>query len=208
VQAYPESLLAKLADNEDDGVMEEKTDAIRLDRDPAVFAHVLKLLDKPLEAVETEALREELDFYGLLPSSTMLPASMVADMCSRDAENAVSSIVDQMGVLMNEKLADNKRNVAVGHQLTFLLTNPTNAWSEVQVRNAPNTWTPKDVKWINPLPPHIQQPLETRLRSLGYTVKIDLSSNINFPRITVSWAPVTATRPSARSVSPLSTPSA
>jgi hypothetical protein len=89
VQAYPESLLAKLADNEDDGVMEEKTDAIRLDRDPAVFAHVLKLLDKPLEAVETEALREELDFYGLLPSSTMLPASMVADMCSRDAENAV-----------------------------------------------------------------------------------------------------------------------
>jgi hypothetical protein len=63
VQAYPESLLAKLADNEDDGVMEEKGDTIRLDRDPTLFAHVLqRFMDKPLEAVEPDALREELDF--------------------------------------------------------------------------------------------------------------------------------------------------
>jgi hypothetical protein len=43
VQAHPESFLAKLADNEDDGVMEEKAHTIRLDRDPTLFAHVLKL---------------------------------------------------------------------------------------------------------------------------------------------------------------------
>ena len=46
MQAYPESLLAKLADNEDDGVMVAK-DAIPFDRDPTLFAHVLKLFDKP-----------------------------------------------------------------------------------------------------------------------------------------------------------------
>ena len=43
VQAHPESFLAKLADNEDDGVMEEKAHTIRLNRDPTLFAHVLKL---------------------------------------------------------------------------------------------------------------------------------------------------------------------
>jgi hypothetical protein len=101
VQAYPESLLAKLADNEDDGVMEEKTDAIRLDRDPTLFAHVLKLLDKPafleVDQAVAEELREELDFYGLLPCSTMLPAAAFAVPYSRLLESVVSSIVQSDG---------------------------------------------------------------------------------------------------------------
>jgi hypothetical protein len=53
VQAHPESLLAKLVDDaaETDGVLVEKVDgqpaAIPIDRDPTLFAHVLKLFDKP-----------------------------------------------------------------------------------------------------------------------------------------------------------------
>jgi hypothetical protein len=187
VQAYPESLLAKLADNEDDGVMEEKGDAIRLDRDPAVFAHVLqRFMDKPLEAVEPEALCKELDFYGA-PSSTMPPASALADMWSRHAENVVTSILDQMAVLTVETLPD-----AVGEQLVFYLSKPTDRWSEVKVR-LHDTWTAAD-KYVDPLPPHIQQPLETRLRSLGYTVSIGrVHVRVNnqwviTTTITLSWA--------------------
>jgi hypothetical protein len=168
VQAHPESFLAKLADNEDDGVMEEKADTIRLDRDPTLFAHVLKLLDKPLEAVDTEALCKELDFYGLLPSSTMLPAAMLADKVARAADSVVSSIVDQMAVLINEKLSDMDGIMRVGNQLTFCLIKPNNRWSEVKVRLFKKQLLDKPVRT---LPPHIQQPLETRLRSLGYGVK-------------------------------------
>jgi hypothetical protein len=106
VQAYPESLLAKLADNEDDGVMAEGANVIRLDRDPTLFSHVLQLfVDKP---VAQPTLYEELDFYGLPPSSIMLPASMAADICSRPGESVVSSIIDQMAVLMHETLSNDE----------------------------------------------------------------------------------------------------
>ena len=171
MQAYPESLLAKLADNEDDGVMVAKV-AISLDRDPTLFAHVLKLLDKPafLEAdpAVAGALHKELDFYGLLPSSTMLPAAMLADKVARAADSVVSSIVDQMAVLINEKLSDMDGIMRVGNQLTFCLIKPNNRWSEVKVRLFKKQLLDKPVRT---LPPHIQQPLETRLRSLGYGVK-------------------------------------
>ena len=126
MQAYPESLLAKLADNEDDGVMEEKGDTIRLDRDPAVFAHVLKLLDKPafLEADQAvaEELREELDFYGLLPCSTMLPAAAFAVPSARLLESvvssAVSSIISQMAALLSKQLADGTFDADIERTLT------------------------------------------------------------------------------------------
>jgi hypothetical protein len=194
VQAYPESLLAKLADNEDDGVMEEKGDTIRLDRDPTLFAHVLQRFDKPLEAVETEALREELDFYGMLPCSTMPPAAAFAVPYSRLLESVVSSIVSQMAVLMNEKLpvpSDEEGIIKLGRKLSFYLSKPTDRWSEVQVRQD-DTWTAAD-KDVDTLSPLIQQPLETRLRSLGYTVSIGRAGvrfKIKFVhtiRITVSW---------------------
>jgi hypothetical protein len=191
VQAYPESLLAKLADNEDDGVMEEKTDAIRLDRDPTLFAHVLKLLDKPafleVDQAVAEELREELDFYGLLPCSTMLPAAAFAAICSHRVENVVSSIVSQMAVLMMEK-ADDEGACEMGHQLSFRLSKPTDRWSDVKVR-LDDTWTAAD-KAVDTLPPHVKQPLETRLRSLGYAVSIGrvLSQYVSTTRITLSWA--------------------
>jgi hypothetical protein len=185
VQAYPESLLAKLADNEDDGVMVAKV-AISLDRDPTLFAHVLKLLDKPafLEAdpAVAGALHKELDFYGLLPSSTMLPAAMFAAACSGAAESVVSSIIGQISMLMNEKLADISSTVTMGTQLTFFLSMAKDQLSEVQVR-VNEIW----------LPAHIKQPLETRLRSLGYFVQIDFptveyGSPGEATRILVSWA--------------------
>jgi hypothetical protein len=204
VQAYPESLLAKLADNEDDGVMAEGANVIRLDRDPTLFSHVLQLfVDKP---VAQPTLYEELDFYGLPPSSIMLPASMAADICSRPGESVVSSIIDQMAVLMHETLSNDEGIKRSFHssqwakaldvpQLTFYLTKPPNdprhpeysisQWSEVQVFLKHHL--ERNTKIVS-LPSFIQQPLETRLRSLGYAV--GTLPNVHYPNvqeITVSW---------------------
>ena len=173
--------------------MEEKGDTIRLDRDPTLFAHVLqRFMDKPLEAVEPEALREELDFYGA-PCSTMPPASALAGIYSRRAENAVTSILDQMAVLTVETLPAG-RCIAMDKQLKFLLSETSDQRSEIRVL-LKDAWTAAD-KAVDTLPPLIQQDLETRLRSLGYTVSIDrgqihlawVGRHTNTTKITVSWA--------------------
>ena len=214
-QAYPESLLAKLADGAaeaEDGVKVEKLNGqpatIKIDRNPTVFALVLQLFDKPayLEADQTLAttLHKELDFYGLpAPSCTMLPAATLADMCSRGAEVVVSSIVDQMAVLTMERASDNER-VALGSRITFLLTKPTARWSEAKVRLY-ETWTPEDKRVVEPLPLILHQALETRLRSLGYAVKMEYTQfvdrnqyEVSTTRITVSWLTAVAAKNAGR----------
>jgi hypothetical protein len=123
----------------------------------------------------------------------MLPAAMFAAAYSRLLERAspVSSIVSQMAVLMNEKLSTDVRTNTMTKQLDFWLIKPTDRWSDVQVR----VWcqmTPEDKPvCVFSIPPHIQQPLETSLRSLGYTVEIENSSFSppkDAARIAVSWA--------------------
>jgi hypothetical protein len=96
------------AEGETDGVMVENAGGepmtIRIDRDPALFAHVLKLFDTPLPAEDTEKLREELDYYGMLPSCAMLPASTIAawraDALERFTTPVVSRIVTQLAKLI------------------------------------------------------------------------------------------------------------
>ena len=102
----------------------------------------------------------------------------------------MSSIVSQMAVLMNKKLpSDEEGIIKLGCELSFYLSKPTDRWSEVKVR-LHDTWTAAD-KYVDPLPPHIQQPLETRLRSLGYEVMFNNQCAPNcawVTTITVSWA--------------------
>ena len=160
---------------------------IHIDRDPDLFSHVLKLFDTPLPAEDTEKLREELDFYGMLPCSTMPPAAAFAVPYSRLLESVVSSIVSQMAVLMNEKLpvpSDEEGIIKLGRKLSFYLSKPTDRWSEMKVR-LDDTWTAAD-KDVDTLPPLIQQRLETHLRSLGYEVMFD-NPYVSTTRITLSW---------------------
>ena len=217
LQAHPESLLAKLVDaeGETDGVMVENAGGepmtIRIDRDPALFAHVLKLFDTPLPAEDTEKLHEELDFYGMLPACAMLPASTIAHLQSgleeRFTARVVSSIVNQMAKLMKKKLhgLDEKRysealerrrsNIAAVKELTFYLKQPkgTERLSEMLVLCSED-WTAEDTPAIKELSSYNQQALQTRLRSLGYGVTISRCKRFNLNgynwvgEITVSWA--------------------
>ena len=226
MQVYPQSLLAKLVDDAaaTDGVMSTENGGggqsltIRIDRDPSLFSHVLKLFDTPLEAVDSDRLDEELDYYGLLPAP-MPPAKRFKAMCSRRENSFVSSITHQMGKLMTEKLEAPDTNILEEtnqltffmstNQLTSFMSKPTDRPGEVRVLlkqqalpggsgaarwNAAGTPAP-------PLPLHIQQALETRLRSLGYTVTIGTAEVVTYrthcaknefwvktTHITVSWA--------------------
>jgi hypothetical protein len=194
---YPQSLLAKLVDDAaaTDGVMSTENGGggqsltIRIDRDPSLFSHVLKLFDTPLEAVDSDRLDEELDYYGLLPAP-MPPAKRFKAMCSRRENSFVSSLTHQMGKLMTEKLEAPDTNILEEtnqltffmstNQLTSFMSKPTDRPGEVRVLlkeqalSGPNA----GLRWkaagtpAPPLPLHIQQTLETRLCSLGYTVTI------------------------------------
>ena len=220
LQAHPESLLAKLVDaeGETDGVMVENAGGepvtIRIDRDPALFAHVLKLFDTPLPAEDTEKLHEELDFYGMLPSCAMLPASTIAAWQGGHVERftppVVSNIVTQMAELMKKQLHgldDNRFSEAlnqhrswpstpVATELSFWLNLPTGLWTEVQVRRAGEPFKKLQERPVKELPSDIQQALETRLHSLGYGVTISQVGTtvggscgpIHVTQITLSWA--------------------
>jgi hypothetical protein len=113
----------------------------------------------------------------------------------------VSSIVSQMAVLMNKKLpSDEEGIIKLGCELSFYLSKPTDRWSEMKVR-LHDTWTGAD-KDVDTLSPLIQQPLETRIRSLGYTVNTGsdwaTQSGPNTTQITVRWTnKLTATQPTA-----------
>ena len=98
-----------------------------------------------------------------------------------------------MAVLMNEKQpSDEEGIIKLGRKLSFYLSKPTDRWSEMKVR-LHDTWTGAD-KDVDTLSPLIQQPLETRLRSLGYTVSIGrVHVRVNnqwviTTTITLSWA--------------------
>jgi hypothetical protein len=204
-------------EDETDGVMVENAGGepmtIRIDRDPDLFSHVLKLFDTPLPAEDTEKLQEELDYYGLLPSCAMLPASTIAawhsDHVERFTKAVVSNIVNQMAKLMKEQLhgldgnrfseALNQRrsSAPVAPELSFCLCLPTSLWTEAQVRCGWKHLTEADHP-VRELPSDIQQALETRLHSLGYGVTIsECTASMSRPphrycidvtRIKLSWA--------------------
>ena len=102
-QAYPESLLAKLAEAEND-----LDSVIRIDRDPALFAHVLKAFDAPLPKEDTKKLQEELDFYGVMPADIMPTAKSIADRQAaiqpRLDALVVLGLLKQIATLMSVKL--------------------------------------------------------------------------------------------------------
>ena len=103
VQAFPDCLLTELATAAAEGAG-VTTAPITLHRDPTLFSQVLRLLDKPAflqlevhdcvggrlvgtpwvadrvatEAAFARAFDVELDYYGIVPSATLLPASFVA----------------------------------------------------------------------------------------------------------------------------------
>ena len=206
LQAHPESLLAKLVDaeGETDGVMVENAGVepvtIRIDRDPTLFARVLKTCFDTPQPLTADAFHEELDFYGLLPSSAMLPASTIAEWQAGAVERfttpVVSSIVNQMAKLMKEQLhilderrfseasnpqwpQTNSRQIAP--ELSFWLNLPTGLWTEVQVRRAGEPFKELRERPVKELPSDIQQALETRLHSLGYGVSF---SEVQASRVT------------------------
>jgi hypothetical protein len=112
LQAYPDSLLCKLVDdNAADGVVlarsstgdDEQRKPIAIDRDPALFKQVLvtSIVNTPRNTVkvpdaEAALLWAELDFYGLLPQMKggesvskgkrkMLPAAVLRHETARDS---------------------------------------------------------------------------------------------------------------------------
>jgi len=174
LQAYPGSLLTDLATAaaEQAGVM---TGPITLDRDPTLFSHVLRLLDKPAflelevhgavrgrvvgtpwvdERVATEAafaraFDEELDFYGIVPCATLLPALCVTARRERLLELSapvVSSIISQIARLVQSSCEEFSERVTspsgmwMVPQLTFFLSDPDGtSWSEASVRVVDDT---------------------------------------------------------------------
>ena len=169
MQAYPDSLLTDLATAaaEQAGVM---TGPITLDRDPTLFSHVLRLFDKPAflemevhgavrgrvvgtpwvdERVATEAafaraFDEELDYYGIVPYATLLPASFVTARRERLlalSAPVVSSIISQIARLVQSscyEFSDKVPSPTAGiwkAQLMFFLSDPNGtSWSEASVR--------------------------------------------------------------------------
>jgi hypothetical protein len=192
-QKYPESLLAKLVDarTETDGVMVESADAqpvtIHIDRDPALFAHVVKSFDAPVPAEDTEQLLQELDYFGMLSLDVMPAVSAIIDKQASHVQRfelrcskLVSRLMGQMAKLVNEKLlgmCDEKMTDALDEgrtaakELHFVLSKPTDRWTEMQVR-LEEAWNPETDKDVWNVPAHIMKPLETRLRHLGYSVSV------------------------------------
>ena len=81
-------------------------------------------------------------------------------------------------------------------ELSFWLNLPARLWTEVEVRfGSPSDCATTDIP-VKKLPSHIQQALETRLRSLGYGVTIERrwewigasSQSILTTQIKLSWA--------------------
>jgi hypothetical protein len=126
VQAYPDSLVCKLADDSaaDKSILASSAGermSIAIDRDPKLFKQVLVTCisntlgslfgDQPADAKasdsEASLLWAELDFYGMLPrmeggqlgGRTMLPAAVLKHESARDAA-AKASLCDDKKVLM------------------------------------------------------------------------------------------------------------
>jgi hypothetical protein len=205
-QAYPESLLAKLAEAEND-----LDSVIRIDRDPALFAHVLKAFDAPLPKEDTKKLQEELDFYGVMPADIMPTAKSIADRLaaiqSRLDTLVVSGLLKQIATLTSEKLGlasdDTMVDVFDGGEydgnppskLCFWLSKPfRKKWSELQVRLAGRggIWTATD-KHVTDFPPPFKLELETRLGALGYTATVreaipsNAANKVQGTYIELSW---------------------
>jgi hypothetical protein len=122
VQAYPDSLLCKLADDSaaDTAVLASSAgerEPIAIDRDPKLFKQVLVNsisntlkgtgpAHKPSDS-EASLLWAELDFYGMLPQMeggqlggrTMLPAAVLKHESARDAA-AKANVCDARAALM------------------------------------------------------------------------------------------------------------
>ena len=194
-QTYPNSLLSKLVDGDavTDGVMASSVHGqpltITIDRDPSLFAHVLKAFDTPLLAAaeDSETLRKEQDFYGV-PSSQLLPAELLRTAGFRREERLVSCLVDRLGKLLNDTMEGEDRILAGTNQLsffTYMRSDPTPRQIQFVLCE---DWQNLPEKSAYALPPHIQQPLQTRLRSLGYGVSFERFRVITAStKLALSW---------------------
>jgi hypothetical protein len=122
---------------------------------------------------------------GLLRDDVLTPmpsVAMVKDVYSSFARSISSSILAQVAKLMKEKLASDEFMLTKKTELIFLVSTSTHPPGGVQVLLKEDAlqvgrslehhiWKaagePVDVR-----PSHIKQALETRLRSLGYSVTI------------------------------------
>ena len=196
-QAYPESLLAKLAEAEHD-----LDSVIRIDRDPALFAHVLKAFDAPLPKVDTKKLQEELDFYGVMPADIMPTAKSIADRQAaiqpRLDALVVPGLLKQIATLTSAKLGLTSDDTMVDafdggdgkSKLGFWLSKPGKKWSKMQVRLVGGKKWIKTDKHITDVPPHFKRELETRLGALGYTATVREATTANKQQgtlIELSW---------------------
>ena len=135
VQAYPNSLLCKLADDDapDAVVLARSSDEegqckpIAIDRDAELFEQVLvtslvnKVTRTPEEVDSVDGLWAELDFYGLLPMlkggdlpiatgrRTMLPAALL----KHERERIVSERADLVGMRVALELKMNTHTVSL-----------------------------------------------------------------------------------------------